>query len=60
MELPIGYKWGKSKVKIEKALNEKTEGHCPCRLERIPDNICPCKEFRETGICICNLFEKEQ
>ena len=26
---------------------EKTGGYCPCRLERIEDNKCMCKEFRD-------------
>lgn len=36
------------------------EGYCPCRLLKIPDNKCICKEFREQhiGICHCGLYEK--
>lgn len=30
--------------------------YCPCKLPKIIDNICPCKEFRETGNCECGLY----
>ncbi len=32
------------------------ESYCPCKVDRIPDNICPCKEYRDTGKCICGLY----
>ena len=46
---------------------EKTGGYCPCRLERIEDNKCMCKEFRDQiadpeyeGYCHCMLYYKEK
>ena len=33
-------------------------GYCPSKFERTPDTKCHCKEFRETGECICGLFVK--
>lgn len=55
----------KNKVdKIRKAL-EKTGGHCPCRMKRTADTVCPCLEFRnglmsgevkEGETCHCGLF----
>ena len=36
----------------------ENNGYCPCRFERTPDTKCHCKEFRETGECICGLFIK--
>lgn len=46
---------------------KKTGGYCPCRLERIEDNKCMCKEFREQiadsdfeGYCHCMLYYKEK
>ena len=33
-------------------------GYCPCRFEKTEDTKCKCKEFRETGDCICGLFVK--
>ena len=42
-------------------------GYCPCRLERIEDNKCMCKEFRDQikdpdyeGYCHCRLYYKEK
>lgn len=52
-------------VKLIKEGLEKTGGYCPCRLERIDDNKCICKEFREQikdpdfeGFCHCMLYYK--
>ena len=46
---------------------ERTGGYCPCRIRRIPENICICKEFREQiadpefeGLCHCRLYYKEK
>lgn len=46
-------------AEIKQQLKEK-DGYCPCRLERIPENKCMCKEFREQeiGVCHCGLYEK--
>ncbi len=52
--------------KLKEAL-ERKEGYCPCRLQRIPENKCICKEFREQiadenfeGYCHCRLYYKEK
>lgn len=46
---------------------KKKEGYCPCRLDRVEDNVCMCKEFREQianpdyeGFCHCRLYYKEK
>ncbi len=51
---------------IKKGL-EKTGGYCPCRRERIEENKCVCKEFKEQiadpefeGFCHCQLYYKEK
>ncbi len=51
---------------IKKGLEEKG-GYCPCRLERIEDNKCICKEFRDQindpdfeGYCHCRLYYKSK
>ena len=43
------------------------EGYCPCRIQRIEENICMCKEFRDQiadpdfeGFCHCMLYYKEK
>ena len=40
---------------------KSNEGYCPCKLEKTPDTLCMCKEFREqqTGLCHCGLYMKE-
>ncbi|MBQ3921657.1 MAG: ferredoxin thioredoxin reductase catalytic beta chain [Spirochaetales bacterium] len=42
-----------------------TGGYCPCRVQRIEDNKCMCKEFRDQiadpnfeGFCHCRLYYK--
>lgn len=51
---------------IREGLKQKG-GYCPCRLERIEDNKCMCKEFREQiedpdfeGYCHCMLYYKSK
>lgn len=45
---------------IKQRLKE-SGGYCPCRIQKIPENKCPCKEFREqeSGECHCGLYVKE-
>ena len=48
-------------IEFKKKLKENG-GYCPCRLEKIKDNKCKCKEFRDqtangyTGYCHCGLY----
>lgn len=48
-------------AKIRAALKEN-DGYCPCRLDKTPDTLCMCKEFREMdeGECCCGLYVKEK
>ena len=53
-------------AQIRKGL-EARGGYCPCRVQKIPDNICPCREFREQiadpafeGYCHCRLYWKSR
>ena len=46
---------------------KRTGGYCPCRIHRIPENICICAEFRAqiadpdfTGFCHCKYYFKEK
>lgn len=50
--------------RIKKGLEEKN-GYCPCKLQKIEENKCMCKEFREQiadpnfeGYCHCRLYYK--
>lgn len=36
---------------------KKKGGYCPCKVEEIDENICPCDEFINEGKCHCGLFE---
>ena len=36
------------------------DGYCPCRVPKEPENICPCKEFVDTGKCCCKLWVKRE
>ncbi len=43
------------------------DGYCPCKLEKIPENKCMCKEFRDQikdpdfeGYCHCLLYYKSK
>ena len=53
-------------VKVIKEGLKKTGGYCPCKIEKIEENKCMCKEFREQiadenfeGFCHCMLYYKE-
>ncbi len=46
---------------------KKKDGFCPCRLDKVEDNYCMCKEFRNQiadpnfeGFCHCRLYYKEK
>jgi len=52
--------------KIKEGL-KRTGGYCPCRVDKIEENKCICKEFREQiadenfeGYCHCMLYYKEK
>lgn len=43
-------------VEMIKAGLKARGGHCPCLVEKSPDTLCPCKEFRDTKHCHCGLY----
>lgn len=49
-------------VKEIEQKKKENGGYCPCALEKTPDTICICKEFREMdeGMCHCGLYIKEK
>ena len=64
----LSKKLGKKVVideKVEKKVEENYKNHgvpyCPCRVKKIPENICPCiylvKDLEEKGRCLCGLFK---
>lgn len=38
---------------------KQNNGYCLNKRDRIPDNKCPCLEFRETGNCDCGLYFRD-
>ena len=47
-----------SRIIVEGLL--KGDGHCPCKIQKIEENLCPCDEFLTTGECHCKLWVKEE
>lgn len=43
-------------VRALKKRIKSNNGFCPNKLEKIPDNKCPCKDFRENENCDCGLY----
>ena len=33
-------------------------GFCPCQITKDRDTMCPCKNYRQNGECVCGLFVK--
>lgn len=65
--MAVKFNENKEIVKAIKEGLEKTGGYCPCRMERIEENKCICKEFREQikdpnfeGYCHCMLYYKSK
>jgi ferredoxin-thioredoxin reductase catalytic chain len=51
-------------VKAENTLQIKFgEYYCPCKIKRIPEKVCPCKdspkEIEKDGHCHCQMFYKK-
>ena len=46
---------------------KRTGGYCPCKIQRTPENICMCEEFKAQikdpeyeGYCHCRLYYKHK
>jgi ferredoxin-thioredoxin reductase catalytic subunit len=68
-KLPENVKFNPNEKMVEKMqeVMQKNGGYCPCRLQRTPENICICAEFRQQiadpdfeGYCHCQLYYKEK
>lgn len=51
--------------KLVKQIREKLEAndyYCPCKIQRIPENKCMCKDFLQQGLgeCHCGLYIKTE
>lgn len=65
--MKVRFNENKEVVKLIKDGLKQNGGYCPCRLERIEENKCICREFREQiadenyeGYCHCMLYYKEK
>ena len=68
-KLPANVKLNPDAALVEKikAALAKKDGFCPCRLQRKPENLCICQEFKNQiadpefeGFCYCKLYYKEK
>ena len=48
----------RAKIILEGLL--KKDGYCPCKVQKIPENLCPCDDFINTGHCCCGIWEKDE
>ena len=55
-----GYRLSRNKKLVATIIEglKKKEGYCPCRVQKIPENICCCTDFIENGHCCCGIWEK--
>ena len=67
MDMKITENPDENMVRLVREGLEKTGGYCPCKIDRSPDTICMCKEFRDQikdpnfeGYCHCMLYYKEK
>ena len=69
MKLPANVKFNSDGKFVERlqSVMQKNGGYCPCRIQRTPENICICQEFRQQisdpdfeGYCHCQLYYKEK
>ena len=69
MDLPANVKFNRDQKFVERlqGVMQKNGGYCPCRIQRTPENICICTEFRQQiadpdfeGYCHCQLYYKEK
>lgn len=45
---------------LDKKAEKFGERYCPCKVQNVKENICPCKEFTSTLHCHCGLFVKPE
>lgn len=56
-----GYRISKDKERVKVIVEGllKKDGYCPCKVQKIPENLCPCDDFINTGKCCCKLWVKD-
>ena len=65
--MKVEFNKDESIVKVVQEGLKKTGGYCPCKRERVEENKCMCKEFRDQindpefeGFCHCMLYYKSK
>ena len=55
-----GYELNRDKNHVRMIIEgiKKKDGYCPCRVQKIPENICCCTDFIENCHCCCGLWPK--
>ena len=38
---------------------KSNSGYCPCKVVKVPENKCPCVDFKERSDCACGLYIKD-
>ena len=53
-----GYKLNPDRKVVDLIIEglKNKDRHCPCRVQKTPENICSCEEFINTGKCCCKLW----
>ena len=56
-----GFRINKNKEHVKVIMEGllRKNGHCPCKVQQTPENLCPCDEFVESKICHCDLWIKD-
>ena len=56
-----GFRINKNKEHVKVIMEGllRKNGHCPCKVQQISENLCPCDEFVESKICHCDLWVKD-
>lgn len=31
-------------------------GYCPCKVQKTEENLCPCRDLYDKGVCVCGLY----
>ena len=57
-----GYKLNSDKKYVKGIINgiKSCNLHCPCRVQKVEENICCCTDFIENGHCCCKLWLKKE
>ena len=57
-----GYRINPDKEHVETIIQGliAKNGYCPCKVQAIPENLCPCDDFINTGKCCCKLWVKDE